>query len=359
MTCLEAAAHGCPVVAYGFAYGHVRHNVRAMVRHGLITHAHDSRELTGVLRAAIGRTEVVRLRADDRVPASAAILDLVAADRPAAGAGTRGRRRTVRSTGAAARRAPISPPRWRLARPSPLRRRDLRRAETGEGRLAPPRGGPRRKTVALPGDGRARRSPWRLPPAAITLGALLAIWVVWYPHSPDLAAQAYRTHLFSVDGFTLWDNNWYAGHYLLDYSVLFPPLGALLGLRAVGAIAVTLSTVMFARLASVRFGTRAAAASALFALGAAGDLYIGRLTYALGVTFAVAAVLAVVRRPLSPGRAAVARLWRDESGGRAVPGARGRSRPARQPSPRPRRRARRSGDCPDARTDAAVLRRRV
>ena len=145
----------------------------------------------------------------------------------------------------------------------------------------------------------------RVPPAALMLGALLAVWIVWYPHSPDLAAQAYRTHLFSVNGFTLWDNNWYAGHYLLDYSVLFPPLGALLGLRAVGAIAVCLSTVMFARLAREHFGTRAPAASALFAIGAAGDLFIGRLTYALGVTFAVAAVLAVGPPSLPAGGAAV------------------------------------------------------
>ena len=27
MTCLEAAAQGCPVIAYGFAHGHVRHNM--------------------------------------------------------------------------------------------------------------------------------------------------------------------------------------------------------------------------------------------------------------------------------------------------------------------------------------------
>ena len=111
---------------------------------------------------------------------------------------------------------------------------------------------------AAPAARRAVARNWRrLPPAALMLGALLAIWIVWYPHSPDLAAQAYRTHLFSVNGFTLWDNNWYAGHYLLDYSVLFPPLGALLGLRAVGAIAVCLSTVMFARLAREHFGARA------------------------------------------------------------------------------------------------------
>ncbi len=46
MTCLEAAAQGCSVIAYGFARGHVRHNTQAMVRHGLIRHAKDSHELT-------------------------------------------------------------------------------------------------------------------------------------------------------------------------------------------------------------------------------------------------------------------------------------------------------------------------
>ena len=29
-----------------------------------------------------------------------------------------------------------------------------------------------------------------------------------------------------------WDANWYAGHHLLGYSVLFPPLGAALGVRS-------------------------------------------------------------------------------------------------------------------------------
>ena len=56
MTCLEAAAHGCPVVAFGFAHGHVRHNVRAMVAHGLIRHAPSSRELEPALRRALAET---------------------------------------------------------------------------------------------------------------------------------------------------------------------------------------------------------------------------------------------------------------------------------------------------------------
>jgi UDP-N-acetylglucosamine:LPS N-acetylglucosamine transferase len=77
MTCLEAAAQGCPVIAYGFAHGHVRHNTRAMVRHGLIRHARDSHELTQELRQALGCTQALAPYAHDRACASAAILDLI------------------------------------------------------------------------------------------------------------------------------------------------------------------------------------------------------------------------------------------------------------------------------------------
>ncbi len=83
MTCLEAAAHGCPVVAYGFAYGHVRYNVREMARHGLITHVRSARELADALRAAIVRSPASPARGDDRVSVGSAILGLVAAGAPA------------------------------------------------------------------------------------------------------------------------------------------------------------------------------------------------------------------------------------------------------------------------------------
>jgi UDP-N-acetylglucosamine:LPS N-acetylglucosamine transferase len=77
MTCLEAAAQGCPVIAYGFARGHVRHNTQAMVRHGLIRHAKDSHELTRELRQALGCTQALAPYAHDRACASTAILDLI------------------------------------------------------------------------------------------------------------------------------------------------------------------------------------------------------------------------------------------------------------------------------------------
>jgi hypothetical protein len=130
---------------------------------------------------------------------------------------------------------------------------------------------------------------------ALLLATLLALWLLWLPPSPDLAGQVYRMHLFAIEGFSLWDNNWYGGHYLLGYSLLFPPLAALLGLRLLGAGAVLASTLIFAQLARMRFGSRWTAATTLFALGAVGDLYIGRITFALGVSFGLGAVLAATR----------------------------------------------------------------
>ncbi len=124
---------------------------------------------------------------------------------------------------------------------------------------------------------------------------LLAVWLIWRPPSPDFAAQVYRVHLFAVDGFSLWDNNWYGGHYLPDYSLIFPPLAALLGLRLTGVVAVALSVLIFRGLIAGRFGSRAWLALTLFALGAIGDLFIGRITFAVGVTLGLASVLALVR----------------------------------------------------------------
>ena len=118
---------------------------------------------------------------------------------------------------------------------------------------------------------------------------------MWRPPSPDLAAAVYRVHLFSADGFSLWDNNWYGGHYLPGYSLVFAPLATLLGLYWTGVAAVTLSTLIFRQLVAEHFGQRTAVATALFALSATGDLFIGRIAFALGVTFGLASVLSVAR----------------------------------------------------------------
>ena len=86
-----------------------------------------------------------------------------------------------------------------------------------------------------------------LPTALAAL--LAAIYLAVAPASQDLAAATFRADLFSEHGFALWNNQWYSGHYLLSYSVLYPPLAALLGVRLVGALAVVAAAAVFAALA--------------------------------------------------------------------------------------------------------------
>ena len=131
--------------------------------------------------------------------------------------------------------------------------------------------------------------------ATALAAALVLVWLLVDPRTPDLAAQVYRAGLFERAGFAVWDEHWYAGHALPGYSLLFPPLAALLGLRAVAALSVLASAVLFERLVLGVYGPRARWGAAWFAVAAVGDIWLGRLTFALGVTCAVAAVFALVR----------------------------------------------------------------
>jgi len=132
--------------------------------------------------------------------------------------------------------------------------------------------------------------------APLLAAALAGAWLLIQLRTPDLAAQAYRVGLFVRDGFGVWDNNWYAGHHLPGYSLLFPPLAALLGLRVVGALGAVASAVLFDRLARGHFGARARWGVLWFAAATVTDLLIGRLTFGLGVALGLGALLALQRQ---------------------------------------------------------------
>lgn len=102
-------------------------------------------------------------------------------------------------------------------------------------------------------------------------------------------------NLFHQLGFAVWDDNWYAGHHLLGYSLLYPPLASLLGIRVLGALCVLASSLLFARLARSAYGAVARWGGAWFALAALGDVWSGQMTFALGVALALAAALALMR----------------------------------------------------------------
>lgn len=141
----------------------------------------------------------------------------------------------------------------------------------------------------------------RLASGVVAAAILAIVYLIVEPSSVDLAAQTFRADLFDSNGFLIWNNYWYAGHYLLTYSVLFPPLGALLGPRLVGAIAVVACAVVFAAIAQKRYGDRAWVGVLWFGAATATMLMANRLTFALGTAIGLGALLAAQR-----GRAALA-----------------------------------------------------
>jgi hypothetical protein len=136
----------------------------------------------------------------------------------------------------------------------------------------------------------------RIDVQAVAVAAVAAlVWLLAGPRTPDLAAQSYRVTLFLRHGFTVWDNGWYGGMYVPDYSVTFPAVGALVGMRVAGALAAPVAAYCFARLAEEHFGRAARAGILWFAAATVADLAIGRLAYAWGAALALAALLAALR----------------------------------------------------------------
>src|SRR3954452_16094981 len=134
-------------------------------------------------------------------------------------------------------------------------------------------------------------------PAWAVAAVLAALYLIIDPPSADLAAQVYRSGYFGRQGLALWDNAWYAGHHMPGYSVLFPPLGSLLGPRVVGALSAVASAFLFERIADEHFHRTEGRPGVLwFAVATSLNLITGRLAFGLGVTVALATVLAITHR---------------------------------------------------------------
>lgn len=137
-----------------------------------------------------------------------------------------------------------------------------------------------------------RARPWLLTAAlcGLTLGLGLT--------GPDTPAQEYRVWLFEHAGARLWDNQWYGGHTVLGYSVLFPPLGALFGTKLLGAMSCVASTALVARLLRGPRRRRGHHDLAVlwFAVVTVANLVVGRGAFALGMAFGALALVGVRER---------------------------------------------------------------
>jgi hypothetical protein len=132
-------------------------------------------------------------------------------------------------------------------------------------------------------------------PLAPVVGAALAAiaYLAVQPATADMAAHAFRAWLFDTEGMTVWNAQWYGGHHVLGYSMLFAPLAAWPGpawVGALGAIAATAAFVPLARAAAPSPGA-AAGATWLFAAGVLSNVVIGRMPFTLGIALAVGAWL--------------------------------------------------------------------
>jgi hypothetical protein len=132
----------------------------------------------------------------------------------------------------------------------------------------------------------------RLAPV-LAAAAIAVVYLIVKPRTVDLAAHVFRAELFQRDGFTIWNGSWYGGHHALAYSVVFPPLAWLLGPLPLGALSSVVSAGLFERIAHGRWGERARWGALWFGVGTGTILFTGRLTFGLGVTFALASVLAL------------------------------------------------------------------
>jgi hypothetical protein len=131
----------------------------------------------------------------------------------------------------------------------------------------------------------------RRHPELVT-AALCAVILAAGIRGPDLPAQNYRVWLLRHHGLVVFDSHWYAGHTLPGYSLLFPPLAAVIGARLLGAVSCVAATAAMTRLLRRDRATGHSLALLWFAVVVTVDLAVGRLPFALGLAAGIGALVA-------------------------------------------------------------------
>lgn len=150
-------------------------------------------------------------------------------------------------------------------------------------------------------------SGW-LPASGAAL--LLAIaFLLAPPMGTDLAAQVARAWFVDRYGAAPVDLGWYGGVNQYGYSLIAARLGAMIGVRPLGAVAAVVAVAAFGWLLLRHRARRPLLGGLLGAVVLVGNLASGRITFAVGLAFGLLALCAVsVDRPPRPVRLALAAL---------------------------------------------------
>src|SRR5215213_8664616 len=145
----------------------------------------------------------------------------------------------------------------------------------------------------------------------LAAAAMGVAYLIAAPETADMAAHTYRTWLWNQVGFATWNAQWYGGHHMAGYSLLYPPLAALAGTRLVGVLAAVAAVGVFALTARRLAPTRSAGALAamLFLGGVMSNIVIGRMPFTLGIALAVGAWAVAHRSRVAAALLSLASVW--------------------------------------------------
>ncbi|MGI5519376.1 hypothetical protein ACQEUX_00275 [Micromonospora sp. CA-259024] len=149
------------------------------------------------------------------------------------------------------------------------------------------------------------RIGWAAPTG---VAVALAVAFLFAPRmGTDLAAQVARAEFADRYGATPLDLGWYGGVNQYGYSLFTARLGALIGVRPLGAVAAVLGAAALGWLFIRNRARRPLLAGVLGAVVLVGNLASGRITFAVGLAFGLLALCAVsAERPPRSARLALA-----------------------------------------------------
>jgi hypothetical protein len=136
------------------------------------------------------------------------------------------------------------------------------------------------------GDGSVDGAVWAPVAVVVVVSLLLAASGL---RGADYPAHLLRGVLWERSGLGVWNTYWYGGHPTPTYSVLAPPLTALVGPFAVVAASSVVATYAFSRI-TVGLGATALPNHA-FAVAALVNVVVGRAPFALGLAAALLTLL--------------------------------------------------------------------